>query len=115
MRKGNVYNGPSTIEILDHGRPVNSEHLPSSQEESIYTMQQILPDTGKYSLRMTLHDADDLVVTIPFVLSSQKIRWGKWLAGILVLLVAVAAVGSRRARVVQDRKARVKQPTGMKS
>lgn len=112
LRAGSVYNGPASIEILDHGKPLYSERLPSSQEESIYTTQQILPDEGKYSLRITLHDAGDLVATIPFVLSSQKVHWGKWLVGSLVGLVAVAAIGSRRARVIQDRKARVQQEQG---
>ncbi|MGI9241949.1 MAG: hypothetical protein ACR2RV_14190, partial [Verrucomicrobiales bacterium] len=62
-----------------------------------------LPKTGKYSLRLTLHDEGDLVCTIPFRLSSQIIHWGRWIAAGLGLVLVVTAVGARRARVRQDR------------
>ena len=50
-----------------------------------------------------LHDEGDLECTIPFKLSSQKIHWGPWVGGGLGVLLVVAAIGARRARVKQDR------------
>lgn len=104
LLKNQVYNGPVTLEILDRGNPVYTEQFDSSQEESIYAMQQSLPGNGTYALRVTLHDANNLMVKIPFKLSSQKMHWGKWLGLSLAVLLAVVAIGSRKARLVQDRK-----------
>ena len=108
LRENRVYNGPLTLDILDRGEVVYSQDYVSSQEESIYTLQQTLPSTGKYALRITFLQGDTAQALIPFVLSSQKIHWGKWIAGTLVIFVAVVAVGSRRARVRLDRKENAK-------
>lgn len=104
LRNNDIYGGPLTFEILDRGKVVHTERHKSSELENLYSMHQNLPDTGKYSLRMTLHDAGDLQCVIPFQLSSQKIHWGKWVAGVLLVLIVVAAVGARRARVLMDRR-----------
>jgi hypothetical protein len=108
LRENRVYNGPLTLEVLDRGDVVYAQDYASSQEESIYTLQQTLPSTGKYALRITFLQGDTGQAIIPFLLSSQKIHWGKWIAGILVIFVAVVAVGSRRARVSLDRKENAK-------
>jgi len=104
LRNNDIYGGPLTLEVLDNGNAVHTEKHKSSELENLYSMRQNLPDTGNYSLRLTLHNVDDLQCTIPFKLSSQKIHWGKWVAGVLLLLIIVAAVGARKARVSMDRK-----------
>lgn len=104
LRNNDIYGGPLTLEVLDKGEVVHSERHKSSELENLYSMHQELPDTGDYSLRLTLHSMDDLQCVIPFKLSSQKIHWGKWVAAVLVLLIIVAAVGARKARVSMDRK-----------
>jgi len=104
MRDNTVYNGPLTMTLLDGDNPTFTRRMESSQEESIYTLQKSLPETGDYSLRVTLHDEDNLQITIPFLLSSQKVPWGRYLLLSIGVCVGVVAVGSRRARVVQDRR-----------
>jgi hypothetical protein len=104
LRENRTYNGPLTMEIMDRGTSVYSERKESSHEESLYSMQKVLPESGKYALRVTLHDEKDLATDIPFYLSAQKIHWGKWLAGSLFMLISIVAVGSRKARLIQDRK-----------
>ncbi len=104
LRNNDIYGGPLTLEVLDNGKVVHSERHKSSELENLYSMHQDLPDTGKYSLRLTLHSVGDLQCVIPFKLSSQKIHWGKWVAGVLLILIIVAAVGARKARVAMDRK-----------
>ena len=69
-------------------------------------MHRSLPETGDYSLRVTLHGEGDLATVIPFQLSSQKVHWGKWVGLALIVLICVAAVGARKKRVVMDRRAR---------
>jgi hypothetical protein len=108
LRENKVYNGPLTLEVLDRGEVTYTQDYASSQEESIYTLQQTLPSTGKYALRITFLQGDTGQAVIPFMLSSQRIHWGKWIAGILVIFIAVVAVGSRRARVSLDRKENAK-------
>lgn len=108
LRENKVYNGPLTLEILDHRRSIYSENFSSSVEESIYTFQQALPPSGKYSLGINLHDGNKLHATIPFTLSSQKVHWGKWVAGLMLVLVTIVAIGSRKARIMMDRKSDVK-------
>ncbi len=104
LRNNDIYGGPLTLEVLDNGEVVHSERHKSSELENLYSMHQDLPDTGNYSLRLTLHSVGDLQCVIPFMLSSQKIHWGKWVAAVLFLLIIVAAVGARKARVAMDRK-----------
>jgi len=104
LRNNDIYGGPLTLDVLDNGKVVHSERHKSSELENLYSMHQNLPDTGNYSLRLTLHSVDDLQCTIPFKLSSQKIHWGKWVASSLFILIVVAAIGARKARVSMDRK-----------
>ena len=104
LRNNDIYGGPLTLDVLDDGKVVHTERHKSSELENLYSMHQNLPDTGNYSLRLTLHSVDDLQCTIPFKLSSQKIHWGKWVAGVLFVLIIVAAIGARKARVSMDRK-----------
>jgi hypothetical protein len=103
LRDNRVYGGALTLEILDRGKVAHTLHLESAELENLYSWHRDLPNTGKYSMRMTLHDEGDLQCTIPFRLSSQKVNWGWGVAGGLALLVAVSAVGARKARVRQDR------------
>ena len=104
LRENKVYNGPLTLDILNRGQSIYSENFSSSAEESIYTFQQALPPSGKYSLGITLHSGSKLRATIPFTLSSQKVHWGKWIAGFMFVLVTIVAIGSRKARIKMDRK-----------
>jgi hypothetical protein len=99
-----VYSGPLTLRILDRGEVVRTKQFSAATEESIYSIQHVLPETGRYSLGVALDDGSGLEATIPFKLSSQKMPWGKWTAGILVALVTILAVSSRRARVLRDRR-----------
>ena len=111
-----VYGGALTIEVLDGDQVVVSERQKAAELENLYSLYHELPNTGKYSLRLTLHDENDLVCTIPFRLSSQIIHWGRWVAIGLGLLLLVTAIGARRARVRKDRseaaKKRRQQPDG---
>ncbi len=104
LRTNRIYGGRLGVEILDGSEVVHREIQPAAQLENLYSIHHPLPDDGRYSLRLTLHDEGQLRCTIPFVLSSQKIHWGKWVALVLFLLVLVAAIGARRARVRMDRK-----------
>ena len=99
-----VYGGPLTLEILDRDKVIFTEQMKKSELENLYSMYRELPDTGKYKLRITLHDEDDLVCTIPFRLSSQIVHWGRWVAISLAILLVITAIGARRARVKQDRR-----------
>ena len=103
LRDHGVYGGPLTLEVLDRGEVVHTERFEKSELENLYSIHQDLPNTGKYSLRMTLHGEGGLQCTVPFRLSSQKVNWTWWVGGGLVLLVVVGAIGARRARVKQDR------------
>ena len=105
LRDNKVYNGRASLEILDRGKVVASSFEPSAELENMYSLHRKLPDSGKYRLRIILHDENDSVCEIPFQLSSQKIHWGKWIALAMIILVAIAAVGARKKRVDLDRKA----------
>ena len=102
-RDNSVYGGPLTLEVFDRGELVHTEHQKAAESENLYSMYRSLPNTGKYTLRITLHDENDLQCSIPFRLSSQIVHWGKWVGLSLAMLVLIAAVGARRARVRQDR------------
>lgn len=99
-----VYQGPLTMKVLDGERVVQTARFDSADLENIYSLHRDLPDTGDYSLRVILHGENDLECMIPFVLSSQKVHWGRWIGLVLLVLVVVAAVGARRARVAVDRR-----------
>ncbi len=103
-----VYNGAATLEILDGKEVVASSYEETSELENLYSLHRNLPGTGNYSLRVTLHDEDDLATVIPFRLSSQKIHWGKWVGLAIIGLIAVAAVGARKKRIALDRRAGAK-------
>ena len=103
LRDDIVYGGSLTIEVLDRGEVVHTERHDSSELENLYSMHRDLPNTGKYSMRLTLHEEGDLQCTIPFRLSSQKMNWAWWVGGGFALLVIVGGIGARRARVKQDR------------
>lgn len=105
LRNNEVYSGPLTFEILDRAEVVHTEKHDAAELENLYSMYRDLPDTGRYALRITLHDEGDLVCAIPFTLSSQKVHWGKWIGIALFLFILIAAIGARRARVKMDRKA----------
>jgi len=99
-----VYQGRLTLEILDRGKVVQTANFETAELENLYSLHRQLPDTGRYSLRVTLHDQNDEQCVIPFQLSSQKINWGKWIGAGLIVLIGVAGVGARKARVAKDRK-----------
>jgi len=103
LSDNSVYGGPLTIEVLDGEKVVVRERQKAAELENLYSLYHELPKTGKYSLRLILHDENDLVCTIPFRLSSQIVNWGRWVAVGLGVVLVVTAVGARRARVRQDR------------
>jgi hypothetical protein len=109
LRSGKLYNGAMTMEIRDGDQVMHTEKLESAELENLYSLHQSLPDTGDYSLHLTLHDVGDLPCIIPFQLSSQKIHWGRWIAGGLAALLLVAAIGARKARVRIDRSEQAKR------
>jgi hypothetical protein len=90
------------LAVMDGNRLVESRVFEAAVEESIYEMHLPLPETGDYSLAVTL--GEEVSVDIPFLLSSQRMHWGRWSAAVLVGLVIIVAVGSRRARVRMDRR-----------
>lgn len=103
LLENKVYTGPLTLEILDHGDTMEKVRFESADLENIFSLHRDLPDTGRYKLQLTLHNENDLQCEIPFTLSSQKVHWGRWIALFLILLMSVAAVGARKARIKQDR------------
>jgi hypothetical protein len=103
LRDNRVYGGKLTIEVLDRDKVVETQSFGSSELENLYAMYRELPPDGRYALRLTLHDEEDLACTIPFRLSSQKVNWSLWVGAGLGVLLVVAAVGARRARVRRDR------------
>ena len=103
LRDSGVYGGPLTLEILDRDEVVITERHESAELENLYSMHRDLPPSGKYSMRMTLHDEGDIQCTIPFQLSSQIVNWTWWVIGGLGTLIIVGIIGARKARVKQDR------------
>jgi hypothetical protein len=103
LRGNRVYNGPVLLEILDGQEPVRVERREQAEEENLYALHHALPPEGDYALRVKLLEGG-IQAVIPFKLSSQKTHWGHLVAAVLVGLVAVAAVGARRARIAQDRR-----------
>lgn len=99
-----IYQGPLTVEVMDRDRVAHSVRFDSADLENIYSLHRELPDTGKYSVRITLHGENDLQCEIAFQLSSQKIHWGRWIGLTLFVLMGVSAIGARKARVSLDRK-----------
>jgi len=104
LLENKVYDKALTIAIKDGSDVLYTEYFEHSQEESIYTLFRMLPESGNYSLDITFHEGQETTVNLPFVLSSQRVAWGKWVAGFLILFITIVAIGSRRARVAMDRK-----------
>lgn len=69
-----------------------------------------LPVTNRLSQDVAQKSQVHILETgvIKFETSAQKISWGKWLSLALLVLVAIAAVGARRKRILDDRKAAAK-------
>jgi hypothetical protein len=103
LRENRAYQGQMQAEIVDGTTILHSE-LVVADSESIYSFQRNLGPEGDYAVRLRLLDADDLSVEMPFLLSSQRVAWSRWIGSCLVLLIVVVAVGSRRARIAMDRK-----------
>lgn len=104
MRKNTVYKKKARLEILNNGKRTNIFKESMPEEESVFSIFDELPPAGKYSLQVTLLDGTEVSTNIPFILSSQKVRWGKWIALSLFILIIIAGVGSRKARIIKDRK-----------
>jgi len=102
-----IYKGRMTMEIRDGDKIVETKLFESAELENLYSMHRKLPEVGDFSVRLILHDEGDSECVIPFTLSSQKIHWGGWIAGSLIILFIVAAIGARKARVRLDRKDQV--------
>ena len=103
LREGKVYNGPLLMRVMDRDKEIARRELPASEEESLYRMEGELPLDGRYHLALNLLD-EELYAEIPFTLSDQRVHWGKWIAISLFALLAIVAVGARRARIAQDRR-----------
>ncbi len=99
-----VYQGPLLLDILDRGQIIHSETHPSADLENIYSVHRSLPDSGRYTLRVTLQDSEGLSCEIPFRLSAQNTHWGKWITLGMATLIVVAAIGGRKARMTMDRR-----------
>lgn len=103
LRDNRVYQGKLGMEILDGEKVHDFETFESAELENLYSIHRELPQEGRYALRLTLEDEGGVQATIPFRLSSQKVRWERWIAGGLVVLISVTALGARRKRVQLDR------------
>jgi len=108
LLKNQTYTGPLALRVMDGDKPVTEKLFKKSEEESLYHMKRKLPLEGDFSLEIQLGGDVGLVDRVPFLLSSQRTAWGAIIATALGLLVAVAAWGSRRVRVLQDRRAQAK-------
>ena len=104
LQKNKVYNGRVLLEIMNGDQVIHSIEQEKAAEENVYHTNRKIPEGGNYSLRVTLKDENNISSVIPFQLSSQKTSWGKWIALGLFILVSVAAYGSRKKRIMLDRK-----------
>ena len=104
LLKNETYNGPLTLRVLNGDVPVAEKAFPSSEEESLYAFTRTLPLDGDFSLEVRLQDGSGLVDRMPFLLSHQRVAWGRNVTVGLCILVGFAAWGSRRVRILQDRK-----------
>ena len=103
LKTNKAYQGPAQLQLMDGDRIVQDESFPEAVEESLYKTECKLGSEGSYYLRVTLNDGSGVTVDIPFILSSQKINWGLWIGLSLCILLFVAAIGARRARIMKDR------------
>jgi hypothetical protein len=104
MKENRAYKKAVKLEILDNKKTLSQEDFKTSEEESLYQLHTKLNEEGNYSLRVTLLEEDGLVAHIPFLLSTQKTNWALWISISMILFIVVAAIGSRKARLVHDRK-----------
>ena len=105
LLENKTYQGPLTLKVMNGDTEVQSKYFTNSVEESIYTLQRKLSESGDFSLKVILHDsAGDIEGSIPFLLSNQKINWALWISGSLCLIILLVGYGSRQARLKQDRK-----------
>ena len=99
-----TYKGRLLMEVLDGGKVLYAVEHETPEEENVYRLNHKLPSGGSYSLRITMKDENNLGTEIPFVLTSQKTNWAKWVGMVLLVLVIVLAIGSRKKRILLDRK-----------
>ena len=104
LKNNETYTGPLTLRVMDGDNPVAERTFAHSEEESLYALTRRLPLDGDLSLEIKLGDGSELVDRLPFLLSNQRMAWGRWVSLALIALVGFAAWGSRRMRVLQDRK-----------
>ena len=104
LLKNQTYKGPLTLRVMDGDTPLTAKKFKHSEEESLYAFTRKLPEEGDFSLEIQLDNGTSLTDRVPFLLSSQRVAWGKILGIALGVLVVVAAWGSRRVRVMQDRR-----------
>lgn len=102
LSENTVYNKALEIHVLDGDRAIKKVAYEHSEEESVYTLNLVLPETGNYSLQVTTI-VDGVITKIPFVLSSQKVSYELWIAGFMLLVLVFVIFGARRARIKQDR------------
>ncbi|HIG31004.1 MAG TPA: hypothetical protein EYQ50_25670 [Verrucomicrobiales bacterium] len=104
LRENRIYQGALTMEIWDRDQILDSTRFPQPDLEKVYSIHRKLPEQGRYSLRIILHNEKDMAVRIPFKLSSQKTHLGPWVATALFALFLITAAGARKKRVMIDRK-----------
>jgi len=104
LQNNKVYSGRVLLEIMDDDKVIHSIEKEQAAEENVYHANRKLSGSGNYSLRITLKDENNKTSVIPFQLSSQKTGWGKWIGLALLVLVIVAAYGSRKKRILMDRR-----------
>jgi hypothetical protein len=109
LKENKAYKKAATIEVLNDNKVIHLEKIKKAEQESLYLIHTKLGEEGNYSINVMLNDENDLEVNIPFILSSQKINWGLWISITMLILIIIAAIGSRKARIVQDRKLALKQ------
>lgn len=102
LSENTVYNKSLEIHVLDGDRAIKKVAYEHSEEESVYTLNLVLPETGQYSLQV-ITMIDNVVTKIPFVLSSQKTSYEIWVASLMLLVLIFVIYGARRARIKQDR------------
>ncbi len=102
LRENSIYGGEAVLQILDGDDVIVEEIKTTAEEENIYPMSHELGASGDYSMRVIMK-SKGIEASIPFTLSSQKTSWGKWISLVMIILVVVAAYGSRQARIRKDR------------
>jgi len=104
LLKNSAYQGELRMDILDGEEVIYTKIQEKSQEESIYSIHRSLSDDGDYSLLLSLSDPSRTQIRVPFLLSSQKVHWGKWIVLFMAVFLGVAGYGARKKRLNMDRK-----------